>query len=98
MLQQPLEKQVTSLRELRSRHDFIQMHLQEPDFFGWVSQETLLVKVLAPTFLFYEEATSKSSTIKGLLYAYEPEKFKKGSLSDRPQLSGVTSMALLCHW
>ncbi len=32
------------------------------------SQETRLVEVLAPTSLFYEVATCKSSTIKGLLY------------------------------
>jgi hypothetical protein len=49
--------------------------------------------------LFYEEATCKSSTIKGLLYAPEnPEECKKGTLSDQPQLSRITSMALLCRW
>jgi hypothetical protein len=41
---------------------------------------------------------SKSSTMKGLLYAPDPEKRKKGMLSDQPQLLCVTSMALLCHW
>ncbi len=41
---------------------------------------------------------SKSSTIKGLLYAPDPEKHKKGMLSDQPRLSRVTSMALLCCW
>jgi hypothetical protein len=48
------------------------MHLQKPDFLvhEWcISQETRLVKVLAPTSLFYEEVTSKSSTQKWLLYA-----------------------------
>ncbi len=39
---------------------------------------------------------SKSSTIKGLLYAHDPEKRKKGMLSDQPRLLRVTSMALLC--
>jgi hypothetical protein len=34
--------------------------------------------------LFYEEATCKSSTIEGLLCALDPEKRKKGMLSDRP--------------
>jgi hypothetical protein len=54
---------------------------------------------MAPTSLFYEEATCKSSTIKGLLYAPEnPEERKKGMLSDQPQLSPVTSTALLCRW
>jgi hypothetical protein len=41
---------------------------------------------------------SKSSTIKGLLYAHDPEKHEKGTLSDQPQLSRITSTALLCHW
>jgi hypothetical protein len=48
--------------------------------------------------LFYEQATSKSSTKKGLLYAHDPETRKKGTLSDQPQLSCITSTALLCHW
>jgi hypothetical protein len=35
--------------------------------------------------LFYEEATCKSSTKKGLLYAPEkPEEREKGMLSDQP--------------
>ncbi len=63
-----------------------------------VSQETRLVKLKAPTSLFYEEATCKSSTIEGLLYAPDPEKHKKGKLSDQPRLSRVTSMVLLCRW
>jgi hypothetical protein len=41
---------------------------------------------------------SKSSTIKGLLYAPDPEKCKKGTLSDQPRLLRVTSTALLCCW
>jgi hypothetical protein len=49
-------------------------------------------------FLFYEKATCKSSTIEGLLYAPDPEKCKKGTLSDQPQLLRVTSTALLCRW
>ena len=49
--------------------------------------------------LFYKEATCKSSTIKGLLYAPEnPEECKKGTLSNWPQLSRITSMALLSYW
>ncbi len=57
---------------------------------------------------FYEDATckdhkrttlcSKSSTIKGLLYAPDPEQREKGTLSDQPQILCVTSMALLCCW
>jgi hypothetical protein len=75
-----------------------------------LSQETCLIKVLAPTPLFlqgshmqkqYQKRTtlcSESSTIKGLLYAPDPEKCKKGTLSDQPRLSRVTSTALLCRW
>ena len=49
--------------------------------------------------LFYKEATCKSSTIKGLLYAPEnPEECKKGTLSNLPRLSRVTSTALLSRW
>ncbi len=50
-------------------------HLQEPEIFlvheYRVSPETHLVIVFAPTSLFHEEATCKSSTFKGLLYAHE---------------------------
>ncbi len=50
-------------------------------------------------FLFYKEATCKSSTKKGLLYAHEnPEEREKGMLSDQPWLSRVTSTALLSPW
>jgi hypothetical protein len=41
---------------------------------------------------------SKSSTIKGLLYAPERHNCKKGTLSDQPRLSRVSSTALLCCW
>jgi hypothetical protein len=40
----------------------------------------------------------KSSTIKELLYALDPEKRKNGTLSDQPRLLRVSSMALLCLW
>jgi hypothetical protein len=50
----------------------------------------------------YHERTtlrSKRSNIKRLLYAHDPEKCKKGMLSDQPQLSRITSTAaLLCCW
>ena len=49
--------------------------------------------------LFYKEATCKISTIKGLLYAPDiPEARKKGTLSNQPRLSRITSTALLCRW
>jgi hypothetical protein len=41
---------------------------------------------------------SKSSTIKGLLYAHDHEKRKKGMLSDQPRLLHIKSTVLLCHW
>ncbi len=59
---------------------------------------THLVKVLAPTSLFYEKATCKSSTKKGLLYAPYPEDREKGMLSDQPRLMRLTSTVLLCRW
>ncbi len=74
------------------------------------SQETRLVEVWAPTSLFLQGSHmqkqyrkrstlhSKSSTIKGLLYAPDPEKREKGTLNDRPQLSGITPTVLLCCW
>jgi hypothetical protein len=59
---------------------------------------------------FYKEATCKSSTVQGLLYPAKAvpskdyfmhltlNKRKKGMLSDQPQLSCITSTALLCCW
>jgi hypothetical protein len=41
---------------------------------------------------------SESSTSKGLLYAPDPDNCKKGTLSDQPRLSRVSSTALLCCW
>jgi hypothetical protein len=76
------------------------MHLKEQGFFlvhEWrVYQETHLVQVLAPTSLFLEEATSKSSTKKRLLYAPEEsgkEHFKCLSL-DTPLRRDVMSTNL----
>ncbi len=63
-----------------------------------VSQETRLIKLKALTSLFYQDATCKSSTLAGLLYAPDPKKCKKGTLSDQPWLSRVTFTAPLCHW
>jgi hypothetical protein len=42
--------------------------------------------------------SSKSSTIKGLLYTPDPDKHKKGTLSNQPRLLRVTSTAHLCCW
>ncbi len=52
---------------------------------------------MAPTSLFYKEATCEISTIEGLLYAPDPEKCEEGMLSDQPRLSGVTLTVLLCR-
>ncbi len=84
--------------------------LNQEFFFWFTSsgfcKQPILFEVLAPTSLFlwgshmqreYRNRTtlrSKSSTIKGLLYAPDPDKRKKGMLSDQPWLSRVTSMAL----
>jgi hypothetical protein len=49
--------------------------------------------------LFYKDATFKSSSIKGLLYAPEnPEEQEKGMLSNWPQLLRVSSTAFLSRW
>ncbi len=73
-------------------------------------KQPVLFEVLAPTFLFlhgshmqreYRKRTtlsSKSSTIKGLLYAPVPDNREKGTLSDQPRLLRITSMVLLCCW
>ncbi len=86
--------------------------LNQEFFFWFTSsrfcKRLVLFKVLAPTSLFlqgihmqreYRNRTtlhSKNSTIKGLLYAPDPDNCKKGMLSDQPRLSRVTSTALLC--
>jgi hypothetical protein len=41
---------------------------------------------------------AKDSTEKGLLSAPDHEESKKRTLSDQPQLSRITSTALLCRW
>ncbi len=77
---------------------------------GFCKRRPILFEVLAPVSLFlwgshmqrqYHKRTtlrSKSSTIKGLLYAPDPDNHEKGMLSDQPRLSRVTSTALLCCW
>jgi hypothetical protein len=88
--------------------------LNQEFFFWFTSsgicKQPVLFEVLAPTSLFpqwshmwreYCKRTtlcSESSTIKGLLYAPDPDNHEKGTLSDQPQLSRVTSTALLCCW
>ncbi len=88
--------------------------LNQEFFFWFTSsgfcKQPILFEVLAPTSLFlqgshmqreYRKRTtlpSKSSTIKGLLYAPDPDNCKKGTLSNQPWLSHITSMALLCCW
>jgi hypothetical protein len=75
-----------------------------------VHKQPVLFEVLAPTSLVlrgshvqrqYRKWTtlcSKSSTIKGLLYAPYPHNREKRTLSDQPQLSRVSSTALLRCW
>ncbi len=75
-----------------------------------VHKRPVSFEVLAPAFFIlrgshvqrqYQKWTtlrSESSTIKELLYALEPHNRKKGTLSDQPRLSRISSMALLCCW
>jgi hypothetical protein len=56
--------------------DFLQMHLQEPGFLFWFTSYVFLERPVSPKYwllrpFFYEEAKSKSSTKKGLLYTPE---------------------------
>ncbi len=119
---------MSSSQEL-PRCNFLQTHLQEQEFFWFTSYAFLKRPALFKYWLlrpfFYKEATSESSTEKGLLYALEefceehfkclsldtplwydvmstslknPEEHRKGTLSDQPQLTRVTSTALLSHW
>ncbi len=88
--------------------------LNQESFFWFTRRgfhkQPVLFEVLAPASLFlqgshmqrqYRKRTTlrrKSSTIKGLLYAPDPDKCKKGMLSNQPRLLRVTSTALLCCW
>jgi hypothetical protein len=75
-----------------------------------VHKQPILFEILAPASLLlqgshvrrqYQKRTtlrSKSSTIKGLLYTPDPHNCEKGTLSDQPQLSCVSSTVLLCCW
>jgi hypothetical protein len=68
-----------------------------------VHKQLVLFEVLAPAFCIlqgshvqrqYRKRTtlrSKSSTLKGLVYAPEPHNSEKGRLSDQPRLSRVSS-------
>ncbi len=97
-------KEITA-DKLRRRTTF-QLWFTSSGFHKW----SVLFEVLAPMSLFlwgshmqkqYHKRIifhSKSSTIKGLLYAPDPDKREKGTLSDQPQLLPVTSTALLCCW
>ncbi len=88
--------------------------LNQESFFWFTSsgfhKQPILFEVLAPASLFlqgshmqrqYRKRTTlccKSSTIKRLLYAPDPEKREKGTLSNQPRLLRITSMVLLCCW
>jgi hypothetical protein len=60
----PSEKQVMSSRTYKDQIFFLGSQVTR-------SSETHLKSVLAPTSFFFKEATCKSSTINGLLYALE---------------------------
>ncbi len=75
-----------------------------------VHKQPVSFEVLAPAFCILQGShvqrqfrkwttlRSKSSTLKGLLYALEPHNHEKGMLSDQPRLSRVSSTVLLCCW
>ncbi len=100
-LQHPLEKQVdwenSALRATSYRHTYKNQNLFWFTSNAFLKRPVLLNwRLLRP--FFKEEATCKSITKKGLLYAPENhEECKSGMLSDQPRLLCVTSMALLCH-
>ncbi len=92
---------------------FMQTHLQEPEFFWFTSNAflkrpvLLKLRLLCPFLMrnqmqkqYHKRTTlrSKSSTLNGLLYVHDPEKHEKGTLSNQPQLSRITSTALLWYW
>ncbi len=64
---------------------------------GFASNLSCLKYLLLRLF-FYKEAICKGSTGKGLPYAPYPDNCEKGTLSDQPRLSHVSSTALLCCW
>ncbi len=98
-LQHLLEKQVTSLQELCSTCDFHQMHLQEPEICFWFTSNAVLKRPVLLKYWLLCPFSMRKPCIEGLLYAPEkPEKCKKGTLSDRPRLSCITSTALLSRW
>jgi hypothetical protein len=103
------EKAKNHTDELRTRATF-HMSSTKNSFFRFTSsgvhKQPVLFEVLAHAFFIlrgshvqrqYRKRTtlrSKSSTIKGLLYAPDPHNCKKGTLSDQPQLSCISSTAL----
>jgi hypothetical protein len=82
--------------------DFLQMHLQEPDFFWLMSNAFLKRPVLLNNWLLRPFSTrkphAKAVQKKDYFMHLTLKKCKKGTLSDQPQLSCVTSMVLLCCW
>ncbi len=106
-------KQRIPTDKLRTRTTFTCPQPRIPFFWftnSGVYKQPISFEVLAPTSFVlqgshvqrqYQKRTtlrSKSSTTKGLLYEPDPHNHKKGMLSDQPQLSGVSSTALLCCW
>jgi hypothetical protein len=93
---------VTSLQELRLTRDFLQTHLQEPDFFWFMSNVFLKRPILLNNWLLHPFSTrkphAKAVPKKDYFTHLTLKKRKKGTLSDQPRLSHVTSTALLCHW
>jgi hypothetical protein len=85
-------------------HDFLQMHLQEPDFFFWFTSNVFLKRpILLKYWLLCPFSTrkphAKAVPSKDYFTHLRTQKYaRKGKLSDQPQLSRITSMALLSRW
>jgi hypothetical protein len=108
------ENEEVHYNELCTRVTFQVSSTKNSLFWGFTSRgvhkQPVSCEVLAPAFLFpqrshvqrqyWKQTTlrSKSSTIKGLLYAPDPDNRKKGMLSDQPRLLCISSTVLLCHW
>ena len=106
-------KQTNYFQRATYEDNFLRV-LNQEFFFWLMSsgfcKRPVLFEVLAPTSLFLQgihmqreyckwtTLRSKSSTIKGLLYAPDPDNRKKGTLSDQPRLSPVNIYGASVCW
>jgi hypothetical protein len=108
------ENKEVHYNKLRTRVTFQVSSTKNPLFGGFTSsgvhKQPVWCEVLAPAFLYSQGSQvqrqywkwttlrSKSTTIKGLLYTPDPDNREKGTLSDGPRLSRISSTVLLCCW